>query len=1499
MPFTLEFDGGDGAPPVFVHRIGGRRPGGRLVDASPFPYFPGGPRDPLGGMSNAGVSIQTNAQALSSMIGEAIAAAFEQYDPFSINLAQHRAAMRIPVVIDRRLPNRGPGRHNGGPTGEGAIPWIFTNEYLGYEYGYPSRSHRHAAPTRGAPDSGTNPLLQRGTYPPAAPATPSPFMNRGQLFDLVAGRGIPAQAPGAVPHGILNEIFQHMPLPVGSLPPVRGEVHIRGDISGPMHRDFRAMFGMQPAQAARTGERTPTSDPGTSSLFIPQSTLIRWREEAQLLFGHHKAGDAATRVAMAIFAVLGPAALEAHKEQLAKQKEAAEKAKKEEEERKAKQAKEEEERLAREKKEAEEKAEAERKKAEEEAAEAANNPPAPEDTSVQPMEGVETTSEAQPSAGEAPAADRPRIEIPFRDGTLDITDLGIDLEYLDALPEEYREEVITGAIAQRRSEAAAAGAPSSEIDQEFLDALPDEIRAEIMAQERADRRRREREETRRAAGANGGAAPAPAEMEPADFLNSLPAEMRAEAIAMAAQDPEVAGAIPEELLEQARRLYPDMGRVVRAMDGARPGRSADTVPKPARKPIVQMLDKAGVATLLRLMFVYQQDSLRSTLHQVLLNISENRHNRGEIISTILHILQDGSADMAAIEKSFAHLSVRAKQPKDKEPKTPLTLSRKNTASAINTVTSVANADISPLMVVQQCMSALGYLNGKNVHIASFFLSEHEPTSGSLKRALSKKGKGKGKENAKEERAAKFPINSLLGLLDRQLIIESSPAMDSLSFLLYDLTKSLPALERRQKESEEAAKKEAEEAAKKFEEKNKPAEEKTDDKPEEPSAGSPMDTNVPVPAAGAASTSTEGVKPDGFEKPKEAEKKKPKPFVPPVVPDANLRLLVNVFVARECSAKTFKDTLSTIKNLSCLPEAKSVFGKELIIKAQALGQTILADLEELLPQIQKASNSTELQGVALAKFSPSGSDQNKLLRVLTALDHLFTPKPKKEGETAQTEVDNEKRDLLASLYQNSTFGSMWDKLSACLTAIRQRENMLNVATILLPLIESLMVVCKNTDLKDAKDAAAAKPTKQLTLTSPAPEGRMESLFYTFTEEHRKIMNDLVRNNPKLMSGTFSLLVKNPKVLEFDNKRNFFTRNVHTRSQSRPPYPPLQLSIRRDQVFHDSFKSLYFKTGDEMKFGKLSIRFHNEEGIDAGGVSREWFQALSRQMFDPSYALFIPVSSDRTTFHPNMASGINEEHLMFFKFIGRIIGKALYEGRVLDCHFSRAVYKKILGKSVSVKDMESLDPDYYKSITWMLENDITDIITETFSVDNDKFGVIETKDLIPNGRNIAVTQENKHEYVRLMVEFKLIGSVQEQLDHFLKGFHEIIPAELIAIFDEQELELLISGLPEIDVDDWKANTEYHQYTASSPQIQWFWRALRSFDDEEKAKMLQFVTGTSKVPLNGFKELEGMNGFSRFNIHRDYGNKDRLPTSHTCFNRKFIPYLDLHENKLLTCK
>jgi E3 ubiquitin-protein ligase HUWE1 len=522
-------------------------------------------------------------------------------------------------------------------------------------------------------------------------------------------------------------------------------------------------------------------------------------------------------------------------------------------------------------------------------------------------------------------------------------------------------------------------------------------------------------------------------------------------------------------------------------------------------------------------------------------------------------------------------------------------------------------------------------------------------------------------------------------------------------------------------------------------------------------------------------------------------------------------------------KTFRDAVTTITNLSLIPNAREIFGKELVSQAQILSQSILVDLDELLPSIRDAKSGTDIQNIAASRFSPASSDQAKLLRVLTALDYIFDPKRPENKGKVESEGTNPS-EILVSLYESPTFFPLWSKLSACLGAMRERDSMVSAATILLPLIESLMLVCKNTSLKDAP---IARHFREQSVTTPTVEvpNSLETLFFNFTTEHRKILNELVRQNSKLMSGSFSLLVKNPKVLEFDNKRSYFNRQVHARREARHLQPPLQLSVRRDQVFLDSFKSLYFKSADEMKYGKLSIRFHGEEGVDAGGVTREWFQVLARGMFNPNYALFTPVASDKTTFHPSRLSGVNQEHLMFFKFIGRIIGKALYEGRVLDCHFSRAVYKRILGKPISIKDMESLDLDYYKSLLWILENDITDILTETFSLRSEDFGEDRIIDLIENGRNIPVTEENKQEYVQLVAEYRLTGSVNDQLENFLKGFNDIIPAELISIFNEQELELLISGLPDIDVDDWKANTEYHNYTPSSPQIQWFWRLVLS--------------------------------------------------------------------------
>lgn len=188
-------------------------------------------------------------------------------------------------------------------------------------------------------------------------------------------------------------------------------------------------------------------------------------------------------------------------------------------------------------------------------------------------------------------------------------------------------------------------------------------------------------------------------------------------------------------------------------------------------------------------------------------------------------------------------------------------------------------------------------------------------------------------------------------------------------------------------------------------------------------------------------------------------------------------------------------------------------------------------------------------------------------------------------------------------------------------------------------------------------------------------------------------------------------------------------------------------------------------------------------------------------------------------------------------------------------------------------------------------VSQVLDLTFSVDVFEFGKTKVVDLKPDGRNLDVTEDNKNEYVvlrlhshpcvyvilshmlvrgryiRLLCEMKLVNAVEEQMQYFLDGFHEVIPKDEIAIFDEQELEMIINGLPDVDIDDLKAHTEYASgYTASSPQIQWFWRAVRTFDRELCVKMIQFITGTGKIPVGGFESLMGMSGPQKMNIHKD---------------------------------
>ncbi|XP_067635584.1 E3 ubiquitin-protein ligase HUWE1-like [Eurosta solidaginis] len=226
---------------------------------------------------------------------------------------------------------------------------------------------------------------------------------------------------------------------------------------------------------------------------------------------------------------------------------------------------------------------------------------------------------------------------------------------------------------------------------------------------------------------------------------------------------------------------------------------------------------------------------------------------------------------------------------------------------------------------------------------------------------------------------------------------------------------------------------------------------------------------------------------------------------------------------------------------------------------------------------------------------------------------------------------------------------------------------------------------------------------------------------------------------------------------------------------------------------------------------------EEGQDAGGLLREWYVIISREIFNPMYALFCVSPGDRVTYMINPSSHANPNHLSYFKFVGRVIAKAVHDNKLLECYFTRSFYKHILGKQVKHTDMESQDYEFYKGLDYLMKNDISTLGCElTFSTEIQEFGVTQVRDLIPNGRNIVVTEENKFEYVQLVCQLKMSGSIRQQLDAFLEGFYDIIPKHLISIFNEQELELLISGLPDIDIEDLRANTEYHKYTSKSLQV-----------------------------------------------------------------------------------
>uniref|UniRef100_A0A7S0HI01 HECT-type E3 ubiquitin transferase n=1 Tax=Hanusia phi TaxID=3032 RepID=A0A7S0HI01_9CRYP len=619
------------------------------------------------------------------------------------------------------------------------------------------------------------------------------------------------------------------------------------------------------------------------------------------------------------------------------------------------------------------------------------------------------------------------------------------------------------------------------------------------------------------------------------------------------------------------------------------------------------------------------------------------------------------------------------------------------------------------------------------------------------------------------------------------------------------------------------------------------------------------------------------------------------FSMPKVSVLELHCLTQTLTVSGNSTKCMERLTSLFKSLSWNPINLVACISHLIAEVKAEGEKSKVALELFLKDCKESKN------MSLETFI--GEQDYKLLRLVKMLRALW---PAKSTDPSSEESNSE--EMLIDSVSRRSLGEavelqhLWHLLGECLSMLERTESnskstghgSLSPALCRMqPLFEAFLVVKAPDSAKNAVSSKGAGKSSTSMEVEKAADGECSPSrnssalnvkeFVSFAEQHRHTLNMYIRQDKTLLhSVAFSPLVRYPKLLDFDNKKHYFRSELKKRTVSQR-YNSIRINVRRDYVFEDSFHQIVLRKPDELK-GRLTVTFNGEEGVDAGGLTREWYLILSKQMLNPDKALFIH-SANGLTYQPNPASTIQPDHLKYFKFAGQIVGKAIWDEQLLDSHFTLSMYKHMLNQPIEYTDVESIDPEYFRNLGWMLNNDITDILEETFSIVREQFGEMLTIDLKPNGRNVPVTEENKHEYVQLVAEQQMTKGIKEQIDAFKEGFHQLMPPDLISIFTCAELELLMCGLPTIDVQDLRLNTEYTGYTRESPQIQWFWNIVQALSQEDLARLLQFVTGTSQVPMDGFKALRGMNGPQKFNIHR-CGDKKRLPSSHTCFNQLDLP-------------
>ncbi|GMI83160.1 ubiquitin-protein ligase 2 [Hibiscus trionum] len=1063
----------------------------------------------------------------------------------------------------------------------------------------------------------------------------------------------------------------------------------------------------------------------------------------------------------------------------------------------------------------------------------------------------------------------------------------IDTAFLDALPEELRTEVLSAQPGPVVQPSNAEQQNSGDIDPEFLAALPPDIRAEVLAQQEAQRLHQSQELEGQ-----------PVEMDTVSIIATFPSDIREEVL-LTSSDAILANLTPA-LVGEANMLrerfahryhnrnlfgmYPRNRRGESSRRGEGLGSTLDRmgVSIVSRRSVSAKLIEAegtpligpeALQAMVRLLRMVQP-LYKGSLQKLLLNLCAHNETRTELVKILMDMLTLDTRNPVSYSNSI-------------EPLYRLYGCRNNVMYS-----RPQHFDGVPPLVSRRVLETLTYLTRNHPYVAKILLQLRLPFPNLKELRNSDRSRGKALMTEEQEEG-NISIALLLSLLRQPLYLRSIAHLEQLLNLLdviIDHAERKPLSSEKLKASS------------------------TEQTPALQISMSDADTNTENPDAPVVAESPLKTVDSSTLSTSCASTECDAQSVLTNLPQTELRLLCSLLAREGLSDNAYSLLAEVIKKLVAIaPSHCHLFISELADAVQNL--------------IKSAMDELKMFGEAVkALLSTTSSDGAAILRVLQALSSLVTSITEKEKDL-QLLPETERSSALSQVCDiNTALEPLWIELSSCISKIESysdsapdlsapsrastsRQSGLTPplpagTQNILPYIESFFVMCEKLNpaqpgygsdfgmsvLSDVEDVSTPSASQQKAAASVSKFDEKHVAFVKFSERHRKLLNAFIRQNPGLLEKSFSLMLKVPRFVDFDNKRAHFRSKIK-HQQHDHHHSSLRISVRRAYILEDSYNQLRMRSTQDLK-GRLTVHFQGEEGIDAGGLTREWYQLLSRVIFDKGALLFTTVGNE-STFQPNPNSVYQTEHLSYFKFVGRVVGKALFDGQLLDVHFTRSFYKHILGAKVTYHDIEAIDPDYFKNLKWMLENDISEVLDLTFSIDADEEKLILYErtqvtdyELIPGGRNIKVTEENKHQYVDLVAEHRLTTAIRPQINAFLEGFNELIPRELISIFNDKEMELLISGLPEIDLDDMRANTEYSGYSAASPVIQWFWEVVQGFSKEDKARLLQFVTGTSKVPLEGFSALQGISGSQKFQIHKAYGSADHLPSAHTCFNQLDLP-------------